>query len=248
MILVQLDAITKYYSDEPVLQGVSLEIRAGQRLGLIGPNGCGKTTLLNILAGVIEPDLGSVTRSKQLRCGYLKQSFDGDESQTVWEFARSALGDRVSWSERLETLAHEIAACQNGDDRHRLAKEFDSLQERLHQVGGFQFDYQIERVLSGLGFDKSAVQQSIGSLSGGQVNRLMLAHLLLAEPDLMLLDEPSNHLDMRPRNGWSNSSGKPDKPLSWSVTTGTYWTAWWNKRSNSSEAIPTSIRETIRSI
>ncbi len=196
MTLVSVQGVSKYFSADPVVDQVSLEIRAGERWGLIGPNGCGKTTLLNLIAGVLEPDRGRVELARAVRCGYLRQTLGGDLQQSVWSYAESAFAELLAARERAEYLAASIAVAQDAEERRRLALEYDDLQERLLRAGGFQFDHQIHRILSGVGFRESQFSQAIGTLSGGQANRLMLAHLLLAAPDLMLLDEPSNHLDM----------------------------------------------------
>ena len=196
MTLVSIQGVSKYFSADPVLDRVSLEIRAGQRWGLIGPNGCGKSTLLNLIAGVLEPDRGRVDFARDVRCGYLAQTLSGDLQQNVWRYAETAFAPLIGDRHRAERLAVEIAESHDPTARHKLSLEFDDVQERLRRAGGFQFDYQIHRVLAGLGFSEGQFQQAVGTLSGGQANRLMLAHLLLAAPDLLLLDEPSNHLDM----------------------------------------------------
>jgi ATP-binding cassette subfamily F protein 3 len=193
---VQADRLWKAFGPEPLLRDVSLTVRAGDRVGLVGPNGCGKTTLLKILAGESDPDRGEVRRQTGLRIGFLKQNFVGDPDRSVWDLAQSAFGDVMAWTAEADRLAREIAENPDPQEHDALARQFDRLQAQIHQADGYQLSHRIERVLDGLGFAAAQWKQAIGELSGGQINRLMLAHLLLSAPDVMLLDEPSNHLDL----------------------------------------------------
>jgi ATP-binding cassette subfamily F protein 3 len=179
-----------------VLNGVTFDVRRGERISLVGPNGAGKTTLLRILNGREQADSGSVALHASARLGFLEQQPEFEPSHTVWDEARSALEDLIALAHQAEQLAHAISSAAEEDQRRRLGEQFDRLQHELHHRGGYNLDYKIERVLEGLGFARGSFQQPVGQLSGGQQNRLLLAKLLLAEPDLMLLDEPSNHLDI----------------------------------------------------
>jgi ATP-binding cassette subfamily F protein 3 len=196
MILLTVSGVRKHYGPEPVLDGVTFDLRAGERVSLVGPNGAGKTTLLNILCGWLEQDAGTVDLRSDARLGYLEQQavFEGD--RTVWDEAKSALAHLIGLSHDSEALAHQIAETEDETERRRLGKRFDLLQQELHRHDAYHLDHKIERVLEGLGFARGEYRQSVGTLSGGQQNRLLLAKLLLAEPDVMLLDEPSNHLDI----------------------------------------------------
>jgi ATP-binding cassette subfamily F protein 3 len=196
MILLSVSGVTKHYGPEPVLNGVTFDVRRGERISLVGPNGAGKTTLLRILNGREQADSGSVALHASARLGFLEQQPEFEPSHTVWDEARSALEDLIALAHQAEQLAHAISSAAEEDQRRRLGEQFDRLQHELHHRGGYNLDYKIERVLEGLGFARGSFQQPVGQLSGGQQNRLLLAKLLLAEPDLMLLDEPSNHLDI----------------------------------------------------
>ncbi len=195
MILLTATRVAKHFGPEPVLAGASVEVRPGEKIGLVGPNGTGKTTFMKILAGQLESDAGSVERHPSATLGYLEQQPDFTAGQTVWEEARSALGHWIAMAEEAEQLAHAMSGADEAE-RRRLGERFDRLQAQLHQHDAYHLDHKIERILTGLGFTPEAFRQPVEQLSGGQQNRLLLAKLLLAEPDLLLLDEPSNHLDI----------------------------------------------------
>lgn len=196
MIVLSVHAVVKHFGPEPVLDGVTFDVQAGDRCVLLGPNGSGKTTLLKILAAEIEADAGTVNSHPQVQIGYLQQHPQFASGQTVWEIAEETLGDLKRLAQDAETTASQLSLCDDDSTRKQLSERYDSLQQQIQQRDGYRLDYKIQRVLDGLGFDRSTYQQPVEQLSGGQRNRLMLAQLLLAEPDLMLLDEPSNHLDL----------------------------------------------------
>ena len=196
MILLTARDITKYYGPDAVLAGATFDLRAGERAALVGPNGAGKTTLLKIITGQEQPDSGVVEIGGGARIGLLQQHPDFAPDQTVLDIARSALDELLGLVKRSEQLADKIATTQEEDVRRRLEQQFDVLQHQLQQHDVYNVDHRIERVLEGLGFAESTHQQKVTQLSGGQQNRLLLVQLLLAEPEIMLLDEPSNHLDI----------------------------------------------------
>jgi ATP-binding cassette subfamily F protein 3 len=196
MIVLSVQRIKKHYGPEPVLAGVTFDVHPGDRIGLVGPNGAGKTTLLRILAGKEDADGGSFELHPSVRVGYLEQQPLVDPGRTLWQEARSALDDLVRLQHEAVEAAHALAQTADPDEHRRLAARFDHLQHELHRQDAYNLDHKIERVLEGLGFPKSTYQQPVESLSGGEQNRLMLLKLLLADLDLMLLDEPSNHLDI----------------------------------------------------
>jgi ATP-binding cassette, subfamily F, member 3 len=179
--------ITKSYGIHTVLQDITFSISAGQRLGLIGPNGCGKTTLLRILTGQEKPDSGLLAHTRPgLRIGYLAQGPDIDPALTVAEACAPA-SVRASESE-LVNLASALVAHPN-DKNLQLA--YDEALQTLERDSP-----QLVNVLVSTGLAGIPPETTVGALSGGQKTRLMLARLLLAEPDLLLLDEPTNHLDI----------------------------------------------------
>jgi ATP-binding cassette subfamily F protein 3 len=196
MILLNVAGIVKHFGPDPVLDGVTFEVRPGEKIGLVGPNGAGKTTLLSILAGQQTADGGRVELHSSARLDYLEQQPTIEPGRTLWEEAASALSSLTALAADAERTAHELAAAVDPAEHKRLAERYERLQHELSHRDAYNIDHRIERVLEGLGFSRDNFQQPIETLSGGQHNRLLLARLLLSEPDLMLLDEPSNHLDI----------------------------------------------------
>lgn len=196
MILLSARDVQKRFGPEAVLSGATLEVRPGEKIALVGPNGCGKSTLLKILAGGLEADAGHIDRHPSARMGYLEQHPEFEPGRNVWEEAASGLAELAALSEEAEAVAAAMSDADDETEHKRLADRFDRLQHELHNRDAYNLDHKIERVLAGLGFGADSFAQPIESLSGGEQNRLLLARLLLAEPDLMLLDEPSNHLDI----------------------------------------------------
>jgi len=196
MLLLKVTELRKQFGPEPLLDGINLEVYAGDRIGLVGPNGCGKTTLLRILAGVETPDSGVVETKAGLRIGWLAQESVVSSSRTVCEEAREALEPIFRLQEELIRVAELLAHAKDPADIRRLQHHLEHLQLQLHQQKAYQVEHRIEAVLEGVGFRRVQFSQPVTSLSGGEQSRLALAKILLAEPDLMLLDEPSNHLDL----------------------------------------------------
>jgi ATP-binding cassette subfamily F protein 3 len=196
MILLSVQDIVKHFGPEPVLAGAAFDIRPGERVSLVGPNGAGKTTLMRIIAGAEQADRGRVELHASARLRYLEQHPQFEPDRTVWDEAHAALAEIADLARTSEELALAISEETDEAARKRLEHRFERIQHELHHHDAYNLDYRIERILEGLGFAKSSFRQPVGQLSGGQQNRLLLAKLLLAEPDLMLLDEPSNHLDI----------------------------------------------------
>ncbi|WP_254507564.1 ABC-F family ATP-binding cassette domain-containing protein [Anatilimnocola floriformis] len=196
MILLSVQDIVKHYGPEPVLDGVTFDLRPGERAALVGPNGAGKTTLMQIIAGQSEPHSGRVEIHSRARIGYLEQQPEFAAGRTVWQEASSGLEELLQLSVEAERIAAAMATEQDASARKKLEQQFDFIQHQLHRHDVYQADRRIEQILEGLGFGEATWQKPVEQLSGGQQNRLILAKLLLADPDLLLLDEPSNHLDI----------------------------------------------------
>jgi ATP-binding cassette subfamily F protein 3 len=196
MILLEVEAVRKHFGPEPVLDGVSFNVRPGERIGLVGPNGCGKTTLLRILAGRAEPDGGACRVHSSVHLGFLEQQAKFEPGQTLYDEAKTALAALIALQEEAIAVSEEISQSSDPIEHKLLAARYDHLQHELQSNDAYNLDHKIQRVLDGLGFDRNHFDQPVASLSGGEQNRLLLAKLLLAEPNLMILDEPSNHLDL----------------------------------------------------
>ena len=194
MSLITATNLSKAYGAEDIFNGVSLSIPANARIGLVGVNGVGKTTLLRILLGEEEASTGAVHRARNLRMGYLPQEAVSDSRRTLWDECLSALEDLTEIQNRLREMETSMAA-----DPHDagLIERYGTLQHRFDRLGGFTFENEIERILTGLGFRKDEYSKPLNKLSGGQQTRAILARLLLSNPDLLLLDEPTNHLDIQ---------------------------------------------------
>jgi len=181
--------LSKIYGIHSILQDISFSISTGECIGLVGPNGCGKTTLMRILVGEEKPDEGTVVHTRpNLRIGYLAQGMDFDPDQTL----RTALELTSVSQAQLETDIASLAdSLSNDPDNAELQDQYDSALTRLSI-----FKVQPESILGPLGLGDFDLETPITHLSGGQKTRLMLARVLLEEPNLLLLDEPTNHLDI----------------------------------------------------
>lgn len=199
MPIVNVVDIEKSYGSDLVFSGVSFQIQEQDRIGLIGPNGEGKSTLLNLLAGREEPDEGAIAVARSLRIGYLTQIVDFQPENSLREEMLTVFDQVRVWERELEELAHAMSeAASRGEamDREALMRQYAELQQRFEHAGGYTYEYKVSQVLDGLGFTREQQASPVKHLSGGQQTRAALGKLLLQEPDLLLLDEPTNHLDL----------------------------------------------------
>ena len=198
MILLSLQGVTKSFGANQVLRDASLVLQDGQRMGLVGVNGCGKSTLMKIIAGVEASDGGTITMQKGLRLGYLAQQGEVGEGRTVLEELESVFEPVVEMEKQLRRMEEQMAEC--GDDMNRLTRlgsQYDALTLEFERRNGYGWRSTVQGVLAGLGFRKEQQNQLASLLSGGERTRLCLGRMLLTEPDLLLLDEPTNHLDLK---------------------------------------------------
>ncbi len=198
MILLSLQGVKKSFGTNEVLRDASLVLQEGQRMGLVGVNGCGKSTLMKIIAGLETADDGAITMQKGIRLGYLAQQGMVDESKTVLEEMESVFEPVMRMEEEMRSLECQMAeAAQDEALLHRLGSRYDQLTRTFEKSNGFGWRSTVQGVLAGLGFRKEQQSQPARLLSGGERTRLCLARMLLTEPDLLLLDEPTNHLDLK---------------------------------------------------
>src|SRR5207253_279855 len=163
---------------------------------LVGPNGVGKTTLLRLLAGLDRPDDGEVRLHAGARATLLAQQAQFTPGRPLLDEARMALDELVAAHDDMVHTAEALASATSEAEHKSLAARYDRLNELLRHHDAYNVDHRIEQVLDGLGFEPSDYDRPVETFSGGQQSRLMLAKLLLSAPDVMLLDEPSNHLDI----------------------------------------------------
>jgi ATP-binding cassette subfamily F protein 3 len=195
-VILTVEHLRRHFSAEPVLLDVTFQLRAGDKVGLVGPNGCGKTTLLNILAQREESEKGSIDKASDITIGYLEQRPDNTSQRTIIEEAKHALAPLIEMQREAERLAEKLAQTTNAAELIKLAQRYDHIHESLLRHDAYQLDHRIEKIMHGVGFLDDEFDKPVAALSGGELNRLSLAKLLLEEPDIMLLDEPSNHLDL----------------------------------------------------
>lgn len=194
-MLLMIDQISKAYGDNQVLNSVSFTLAEGQKLGLVGANGVGKSTLLKIIVGEIEADGGKVTLAAGTRLGYLPQVLTNADAMSVDELIMASLAELTALEARLREL-EALMAHANGDLDALLA-DYGQVSEQFERRGGYDLEHRRQAILAGLQIDHIDPSRPVGTLSGGEKSRVGLAALLLQEPDLLLLDEPTNHLDFR---------------------------------------------------
>ena len=194
MIDIQVTNLTKFFViGENLLEGLSFDIQEGERVAILGRNGCGKTTLLKILTGEMDYDDGDVYVNPHKKIGLISQIPVFPEGYTVEDVLRSAFADIMAFKRKMEALETQMA---NGATPEQL-REYDNLTNRFQSGGGYEMDVDVDKICNGLGITPEQRKQTFESLSGGEKTRMNLARLLLEKTDILLLDEPTNHLDLR---------------------------------------------------
>ncbi len=194
MSLLTAHGLAMAYGALDVFAGVDLAVAAGDRIGLVGPNGEGKTTLLRILAGQLQPTAGTVRHRRGLRIGYLPQDPPPAVAKTLWEDMLEVFADLQAEEAALRALEERLG---QAEDDEALFAHYAERQHRFELAGGYEYPSHIRRTLTGLGFRPDEFHKPLAHLSGGERTRSLLARLLLARPELLLLDEPTNHLDLQ---------------------------------------------------
>ena len=193
MVDIQVKNLTKFFViGENLLDNLSFEIQEGERVAILGRNGCGKTTLFNILTGQMDYDSGEVYVNPSKRLGLISQIPRFPEGFTVEDVLRSAYGAILKAKQKMELLECQMT---DGASEEQL-REYDTLANRFQAGGGYEMDVEVDKICNGLAITAEQRQQEFSSLSGGEKTRVNLARLLLEKTDILLLDEPTNHLDL----------------------------------------------------
>ncbi len=193
MSLISASNLAKSFGPEDIFSGISLSIPKGARIGLVGSNGVGKTTLLRVLIKEENGSEGTIQHARNLQIGYLPQEGSLESGLTLWDECLSVFAELLEWQAQLRSMESRM-----GDEHDdAFLEKYSRLRERFERADGYTFENNIERTLTGLGFDKDEFNKPLDILSGGQRTRAYLARLLLTNPDVLLLDEPTNHLDIQ---------------------------------------------------
>lgn len=193
MIALQARNLSKYYGDQHILKSATLLLNERERVGLVGANGTGKSTLLNCISGRLEYDSGEVIKGASLSLAYLEQMPAPDPDSTAWEMVMSSYSHLLALRGKIADLEQQISQGYNLDP---LMERYAALTEEYERNNGYACENLARRILAGLGFKNEDFSRPVCSFSGGQITRINLGRLLALAPDLLLLDEPTNHLDL----------------------------------------------------
>lgn len=195
MIEIELNNIKKNYGLKNVLDGVSFEIKTGEKIALIGDNGSGKSTILKIISGEEKADSGKVNIRKEAEIGYLKQVYPNEnDSIVVEEYLKRSFKKYFDMEKRLKEL--EVLMLDENQNIENLIKRYGRLQEEYITLGGYELEEKFKKICSGFKFKTEFLNKKYNTLSGGEKTIVNLATILLKNPDVLLLDEPTNHLDI----------------------------------------------------
>ena len=201
LAMLQLSSIRKAFGGRVLLEDTSWQVRSGDRVGLCGTNGAGKTTLLRMMAGLDEPDSGTISRPSGMTVGYLPQDGLTHSGKTLFEEASTAFGDLLELQREMRSLEDQLGDANIPEIEHaRMLDRYSEVQEDFRRRDGYDIEGKVTAVLRGLGFGTAQFELPTETFSGGWQMRIALAKLLLRSPQLLLLDEPTNHLDLQARN------------------------------------------------
>ncbi len=193
--MLTVSGLSKSHGSRTLFNDVTFRLSAGRRIALIGGNGVGKSTILEIIVGLQDADRGDVSQPKDFKIGYLPQELIESWSGTVLEEVMRGAGEILDIERELAALTDQMGD-SSAPDHDRTVERFGQLQDRFETLGGYQLEAEARRILAGLGFTETDMDSPLGDMSGGWQMRAALARLLLQNPDCLLLDEPTNHLDV----------------------------------------------------
>lgn len=196
-MLVSAENMAFGFAGSPLLEKIDFTLSEGDRVGLIGPNGEGKTTLIRLILSELEPEDGRIFVKNGIRIGYLAQNGGYDSENTVFEEMKEIFAEDIRALDSLRETEKKIAAAEEGSDEYRaLSGKYEALNKLIAARDSYRYEIRIRTVLNGMGFSEF-YNQRISTMSGGEKTRLKLCRLLLEEPELLILDEPTNHLDIK---------------------------------------------------
>ena len=199
--MIQLSSAGKHFGSKTLFEGLNWVVGPAERVGLVGGNGTGKTTLLKMLAGMETPDEGNISFVKGTTTGYLPQDGLTLSGRSVQEECLSVFGHLLDIEKEMETLTHKMAELDpNGVEYQKVADRYHKIETTFQQHDGYRLEAQVGEVLNGLGFSRADALRPTQEFSGGWQMRVGLAKVLLTKPNMLLLDEPTNHLDLEARN------------------------------------------------
>lgn len=200
MIMLSCNNVSKTFGVETILENISFSVNEGDKIGIVGVNGTGKTTLFKVITGIFPHDSGEIFTSKNCRLGYLEQNTNFYSEKTIYDEVVSVFFDLIGAEEELRKLEHQIASlsdqeASSGDQLKRTMDIYGKKYEEFEKNNGYAYKSEVRGTLKGLGFSDEEMDKPVNVLSGGEKTRVLLAKLLLSKPSLLLLDEPTNHLD-----------------------------------------------------
>ncbi len=194
MTILSVHKLEKNFGERCLFRDITFDVGDRDKLGLVGDNGCGKTTLFRMITGEMPHDAGEVVRTKDTRIGYMEQHACSDASRTLWDEVESVFAPLIAMENELTEINHRLSMAADTD--LALIERQHQLQERFEADGGLYYKSRVRSTLIGLGFDEAAFTQPVSTLSGGQRSKAAMGRLLLSDANVLLLDEPTNHLDI----------------------------------------------------